>query len=168
MHGLVGAAAKRGREVMLHFAYGANMHRAIMRRHAPKAMPVGVASLADYRFIITADGYASVTPAAGHAVHGLTWRITPQDRVALDVWESLDTGLYRAETLPVHHAGEHSHALVYIARECPVGRPRAGYMELVIEAARALGLPPDYIASLEQWRPKGVAHDGRPRFGEFA
>lgn len=168
MHGLVGKAAKRGREVMLHFAYGANMHRAIMRRNAPAAVPVGVGSLADYRFTITVDGYASVTPATGDVVHGLVWRITPQDRMTLDVWESLDTGLYRVETLPIHHSGEHSPALVYIARESALGQPRAGYMELVIEAARVLGLPPDYIASLEPWLPKGVAHDGRPRFGELA
>ncbi len=168
MHGLVGKAAKHGHEVMLHFAYGANMHRAIMRRHAPKAVPLGVASLADHRFTITADGYASVAPAAGQVVHGLVWCITPRDRRTLDLWESLDTGLYRAETLPVHHAGKHSPALIYIARECPVGQPRAGYMELVIEAARTLELPLDYIASLERWLPAGVAHVGQPRFGEFA
>ena len=36
---------------MLHFAYGSNMHRAVMRRHAPNAEALGVASLADYRFV---------------------------------------------------------------------------------------------------------------------
>ncbi len=39
---------------MLHFAYGANMSRAVMRRHAPSAQPIGVAQLANYRFVITA------------------------------------------------------------------------------------------------------------------
>jgi hypothetical protein len=48
---------------MLHFAYGSNMHRAVMRKHAPAAEPLGVARLAGYRFVITADGYASVEPA---------------------------------------------------------------------------------------------------------
>ncbi len=50
---------------MLHFAYGSNMHRAVMRKHAPAAEPVGVATLTHYRFVITADGYASVEPAQG-------------------------------------------------------------------------------------------------------
>ncbi|HUC49556.1 MAG TPA: gamma-glutamylcyclotransferase family protein [Xanthobacteraceae bacterium] len=150
---------------MLHFAYGSNMHRAVMRKHAPQAVPVGIATLADYRFIITGDGYATVAPAAKQCVHGLVWRITPQDRVTLDAWENLAAGLYRAEVLPVHHAGEDSPALVYIARECPAGQPRAGYMELVIEAARALELPPDYIASLAQWLPKGPVASAQ--FGDF-
>jgi hypothetical protein len=163
MHGLVVKAAKRGSEVMLHFAYGSNMHRAVMRKHAPQAVPVGIAILADYRFIITADGYASVAPAAKQRVHGLVWRITPQDRVTLDAWENLESGLYRAEALPVHRAGQDSPALVYIARESPAGTPRPGYMELVIEAARALELPPDYIASLAQWLPKGTA--AQAKFG---
>ena len=159
--------------MMLHFAYGSNMHRTLMRRHAPDAQPLGVATLADHRFVITADGYASVAPAAGHEVHGLVWRITPRDRVTLDAWESVEAGLYRAETLPVRRAdgpAQHVLALVYIARQRPPGRPRSGYMEIVVEAARALDLPSAYIASLEQWLPK-VGAGGRagapPKFGDF-
>ena len=159
---------------MLHFAYGANMHRDVMRRHAAAAQPIDAVALADHRFIITADGYASVTPALAHTVHGVLWRITPRDRVTLDAWESVEAGLYRAETLPVRRAdspAQHVLALVYMARERPPGRPRAGYMEVVIEAARALDLPSAYIASLEHWLPKDAAQDaassGRPKFGDF-
>ena len=38
---------------MLHFAYGSNMSHRIMRKHAPKAVAVGVATLPHYRFVIT-------------------------------------------------------------------------------------------------------------------
>jgi AIG2 family protein len=158
----------------LHFAYGSNMHRALMRRHAPGARPLGVATLAGHRFVITADGYASVAPAAGHEVHGLLWRITPRDRVTLDAWEGVETGLYRAEILPVRRVDSPTQqvlGLVYIARECPPSRPRAGYMEVVVEAARRLDLPAAYIAALEQWLPKDAAEHaadaGRPKFGDF-
>ena len=51
--------------LMLHFAYGSNMHRAVMRKHAPTRGATRLARLADYRFVITADGYASVEPARG-------------------------------------------------------------------------------------------------------
>ena len=167
------ATAGRRKQIMLHFAYGSNMHRALMRRHAPGAEPLGTATLAGRRFIITADGYASVAPAAGHEVHGLVWRITPRDRVTLDAWESVEAGLYRAETLPVRRADSPARlalALVYIARERPPGRPRSGYMEIVVEAARALNLPSSYIASLEQWLPKAAAGGlagAPPTFGDF-
>jgi hypothetical protein len=83
---------------MLHFAYGSNMHRTVMRKHAPNAEPVGLASLADYRFVIIADGYASIEPARTHAVHGVLWRLTPRDRVSLDTWENIAGGLYCAKT----------------------------------------------------------------------
>ena len=41
----------------LHFAYGANMSRAVMQKYAPGARPLGAAELADHRFVITADGF---------------------------------------------------------------------------------------------------------------
>ena len=56
---------------MLHFAYGANMSRAVMRKHAPGAQPIGVAVLANYRFVITADGYASVEPMRAAVLHSV-------------------------------------------------------------------------------------------------
>lgn len=146
---------------MLHFAYGANMHRAVMRRHAPDAQAFGIASLADHRFVITADGYASIAPAPGLSVHGLLWRITPRDRVTLDAWENVAGGLYHAEMLSVQREGQHSPALIYVAREGPLGQPRVGYMEVVIEAARILELPPDYIALLQDWLPKDRRMDGQ-------
>lgn len=152
---------------MLHFAYGSNMHRAIMRKHAPAAEPVGVATLANYRFVITADGYASVAPAQGQSVYGMVWRLTPRDRVTLDAWENVAGGLYRAATLPVHQAGQHIPALVYIARDRPTGQPRAGYMEVVADAARALELPADYIASLEEWLPRGPPSVRPSKLGDF-
>ena len=42
-----GDAAKRRRwhSVILHFAYGSNMSRAVMCKHAPEAEPIGVATL---------------------------------------------------------------------------------------------------------------------------
>jgi cation transport regulator ChaC len=146
---------------MLHFAYGSNMHSAIMRKHAPDAVPVGVARLPGYRFLVTADGYASVEPARGRSVHGIMWRLTPRDRVTLDAWENVAGGLYRAVILPVYFAGRRRLALVYVGRRRPPGQPKAGYMEIVVEAARALELPPDYITSLQQWistRPLGAGH----------
>ena len=151
---------------MLHFAYGSNMSRAVMRAHAPGAVPLGVAALADHRFVITADGYASVEPARGRLVHGVLWQLTLRDRATLDSWEKIAAGLYRAKVLPVQQAGRRRIALIYIARPQRAGRPRAGYMEIVLAAAREWELPPAYIASLNRWlRPFG---SGPRNLKEFA
>jgi len=146
--------------VILHFAYGSNMHRAVMRRHAPSAEPLGAATLAGHRFVITGDGYASVDQAIVRIVHGVLWRLTPRDRVTLDGWENVAGGLYRAATMPVRHGGRLRNALVYLARPSGEGRPKTGYMELVLAAAREWNFPAAYVADLEHWLPACPAGSG--------
>jgi hypothetical protein len=154
---------------MLHFAYGSNMHRAVMRRHAPAAQPLHPARLEGYRFVITRDGYASLVRDRSRCVYGLLWRLTARDRVTLDLWENIAGGLYRAEMVPVSDAGSRRRVLVYIARQRPFGRPRPGYMEIVVKAARELKLPAEYIAALKEWLPQrrlGAGHRRLEEFGE--
>jgi len=146
----------------LHFAYGSNMSRALMRPRCGAAREIGTGVLEGYRFIITADGYASVLPAPGGIVHGLVWRLTPRDLAALDAYESLDTGLYRAVTLPVRIGSAHAPALVYVGRSRLPGRPRPGYLADVVAAARELGFPPPYVRALGRWAAGG------PRAGREA
>jgi hypothetical protein len=153
---------------MLHFAYGANMDRAVMRKYAPAAKPLGVAALAHHRFIITADGYASVAPARAATVHGVLWRLTSRDRVLLDVWESVACDHYRPAMFSVRHDGVRRQALIYVARPRPIGRARAGYMELVVAAARAWNLPPDYVATLQRWLPNAPRGAGHRNLKDFA
>jgi hypothetical protein len=153
---------------MLHFAYGANMDRAVMRKYAPGAEPLGIAALPHHRFVITADGYASVVPRRAATVYGVLWRLTPRDRVMLDVWESVACGRYRAATLSVLHGGGRRPAVTYVARPLPVGRARAGYMELVVAAARGWNLPADHIATLQRWlprEPRGAGHRSLKEIG---
>jgi cation transport regulator ChaC len=135
---------------MLHFAYGSNMDRALMERRCPGARLIGGALLRDYRFLITKDGYASVAAARGGTVHGVLWRLTPRDLAALNAYENIDAGLYRGTQLSVRARGRALRALVYLGRSSVCGRPRRGYMELVVAAARAAGLPADYVANLER------------------
>jgi hypothetical protein len=141
--------------VTLHFAYGSNMSRTIMRRHAPGAEPVGVATLADYRFLIAARGYASVAPSRTGLVYGVLWRITPRDRVTLGAWENIAGGLYRAAILPVRQAGSRRPALIYLARTQAEAPPQAGYMDVVIAAALEWQLPAHYIEELQAWSLRG-------------
>ncbi len=154
--------------MMLYFAYGSNMDRAVMRKHAPTAEVVGVGSLANRRFAITTDGYATLQPARASTVHGVLWRITPRDRVILDLWENMGTGLYRIETLRVRQSDRSSRALVYLARPRPLGWPNAGYLELIIAAARQWELPARYLASLQSWLPARPMRGGGRKYEEFA
>lgn len=133
---------------MLYFAYGSNMSLAPMRERCPDAERVGLAMLHQHRFVIMANGYASVMPNAAAHVHGVLWRISPRDLAALDDYEDVAGGLYRKEMLPVTHDDRSVSALVYLGVETREGDPRKGYMELVIEAARENGLPDQYFEAL--------------------
>ena len=137
----------------LHFAYGSNMSRALMRVRCPSAKEMGTAVLDDHRFIITADGYASITPRRGAVVHGALWRLTARDLAALNAYESLDSGLYHRVKLPVRAGGRRVSALVYVARARAEGRPKAGYLDLVLAAAREQDFPDEYVRSLARWSP---------------
>jgi cation transport regulator ChaC len=137
--------------VTFHFAYGSNMSRAVMRRHAPGAEPVGVATLANYRFLITTYGHASVAPLQTCSVYGVLWRITPRDRATLAAWENIAGGLYRPAILPVRQAGQRRLALAYLACSQTEAPPRAGYMDVVIAAALEWHLPLPYIEELRSW-----------------
>ena len=138
---------------MLHFAYGSNMNRDAMRRRCPTASALGAARLDAWKFIITRDGYASVVPAPGRVVHGVLWRLGPRDLAALNAYEALDSGLYRRRAVPVTYIAGRVPALVYVAREHREGRPRPGYQEEVIAAARDWALHADYVRRLERWLP---------------
>ena len=135
----------------LHFAYGSNMSRAVMRRHAPGAEPVGVATLTNYRFLITTHGHASVASCQASVVYGVVWRLGIRDRVTLAAWENIAGGLYRAAMLPVRQAGRRRLALVYLARAQTEAAAQVGYMDVVIAAALEWHLPLPYIEDLRSW-----------------
>jgi gamma-glutamylcyclotransferase (GGCT)/AIG2-like uncharacterized protein YtfP len=132
---------------MLHFAYGSNMSVPMMRRMCPMAHCEGRATLPGHRVFIIREGYASIRRASGACVHGVLWRLAPRDLAVLNAYENVAGGLYRAAMMNVV-AGKRTAALVYVARRQARGRPRPGYMEIVIAGARDAGLPAWYIRDL--------------------
>jgi hypothetical protein len=134
----------------LHFAYGSNMSRALMRRRCPGAAPLGPARLDGWRFVITRDGYASLLRAPGARVHGVLWLLTPRDLAALNAYEQR---AYLRRMVPVRHGAARRPALVYLAPERGGGRARPGYQELVVASARDWHLPEEYVAGLARWLP---------------
>src|SRR5262249_7942784 len=149
----------------LYFAYGSNMSRALMRPRCPSAREVGVAVLTGHRFIVTADGYASVVRAPGAHVHGLLWRLAPRDLAALNAYEGLGSGLYRIVTLPVRIGARRAAALVYVGRSRSPGVPKPGYLELVLAAARELDFPAAYRRNLARFMPSGWRVPRAPETG---
>ncbi len=137
--------------MVLHFAYGSNMSRKLMHARCPSAVALGVAQLANWRFVITRDGFASLVSEPGAVVHGVLWQLSARDLTAVNAYEGLDVGLYRRRILPVRFNGQRRSALIYLGRSSEPGRPRPAYLDVVIEAARDWLLPDEYIDALTRW-----------------
>src|SRR5262245_62783672 len=138
---------------MLHFAYGSNMSRLLMGARCPGAQAVGLATLAGGRFAINRGGFGTLALHPGGLVHGVLWRLSARDLVAINAYESVDTGLYLRRSLPVRYGAKQMTALVYLTSQQGEGTPRPGYIHLVVQAAREWNLPEPYIASLRRWSP---------------
>ena len=146
-----------------YFAYGSNMIVERMRRHCPTARFGGIARLKDHRFRVVRSGYASLAREAGATAYGILWEISAPDEQRLDAYEEVASGLYRRAFLPVETlaAAERRVALVYLACDQCLGRPRTGYLEPILSAAEAHGLPEEALAEIGRWlRGAGHASDG--------
>lgn len=140
----------------LYFAYGSNMDLAAMRARCPQSRAVGPARLMRHRFIISRDGYASVQRDPRQVVWGLLWDLALADVPALDRYESLGTGLYTKVVQPVVAERGPRQAMLYVGRSTETGAPKAGYLEAVVAAAEAAGLPEPYLRELRLGLPKSA------------
>lgn len=144
------------------FAYGSNMDVAAMGSRCPASKPSGLARLPRNRLVIMREGYASVVRDPRRTVWGLLWDLALADVPALDRYEGVAGGLYAKAALPVLTDKGPRRALVYVGRGSGPGLPRPGYMEAVLDAARAAGLPPTYLRELETLAPGPRASGNDP------
>ena len=141
------------------FAYGSNMDVEQMAHRCPDAKKISVATLVDYRFAINDRGVATVIPTPGVKTEGVLWSISPTDKVALDRYEGVKSGLYDCEHVQVTTATGSEMALVYIATSQQPGQARPGYMENIVRVARAdHGIAEAYMQVLEQYLPEAKPH----------
>jgi hypothetical protein len=145
-----------------YFAYGSNMIVEDMRRRCPTARFQGTARLHDHRFRIVRAGYASLGRAPGATAYGILWSISAADEQRLDTYEEVSAGLYRraylsVEAIDTGGAGKPVTALVYLARDASLGRPRRFYLQPILAAMRAHGLPGEALADIARWLPERAA-----------
>ncbi|CAN5458634.1 gamma-glutamylcyclotransferase [soil metagenome] len=140
--------------VPLYAAYGSNMDPAQMRNRCPHSPFAGTGWLADWRITFGGEdlgwegSLATVVEEPQSAVFVALYDITPADQIALDKWESADTGLYRTSRLRVSTLEGDVVAWTYVLNSYEGGLPSARYLGLIAEAAETAGAPADYVAEL--------------------
>lgn len=130
-----------------------------MARRCPGAVPLGRATLDGWRFLVSADGYASIAREPASKVHGALWRVGEDELRRLDAFEAVHMGVYRRETMRVVGPDGPVRAVVYVGRTERPGLAVGGYMELVLNAAREWELPEAYVAEIARFGagPRGLA-----------
>jgi gamma-glutamylcyclotransferase (GGCT)/AIG2-like uncharacterized protein YtfP len=112
------------------------------------ARALGQAFLADWEVRIGARGFATVIDAPGSVTWGVLWSVSPSDVQSLDRYEGVADGHYRRDIVTVQSPeGAHS-ALIYIEEFVGDGVPRHGYLERILDGARAFDLPEEYCVRL--------------------
>ena len=129
------------KENMIYLAYGSNLNLRQMRHRCPYAIPIGVATLADYRLLFRGGHHsavATIEPYMGGNVPVLLWEITPRDEEALDRYEGWPH-LYRKEMITVELNGEPVEAMVYIMNGGDLGQPSSYYLNAITEGYVSAG-----------------------------
>jgi len=124
---------------MLYFAYGSNLNLRHMKRHAPRATPVGIARLGGYELVFRR--FIDMAPSSRGAVWGAVYEITPACERSLDAYEGCPA-LYRKIAVRVNVAGEMKDAMTYVMNEDTIAPPAIDYFTVIAKGYRDWKLDP--------------------------
>ena len=133
------------------FFYGSYMSPDVLREAGLVPRRLEVARLPGYR--LTIGPLANVVRADGETVHGALAVLThgELERLYAHARDVLG-GTYLPWPVLVHTGdGRAVPALCYVAHDLTDGRPAASYVARVVAAARAHGLPEEYIRHIESF-----------------
>jgi len=141
---------------MHYFAYGSNLSTARFKARLPAAQLFAKARLPGYelrfhKVSTDGSGKCDIVPssAPGAVVHGVVYRISPEERQTLDRIEGVGVG-YRACTLSVLTSDDRTmEVLTYRATRVDGAlRPYSWYHAFVLAGATEHGFPDDYLKSI--------------------
>ncbi len=137
-----------------YFAYGSNMNLEQMAKRCPGARMLGLARKPGWSFIINQRGYVTALDDPSAETLGCLWELTAEHWTELDRYEGVAADFYHRVDCEVLVPGseEPVQAVAYRATDETPGVPTSAYADVVIDGARQIGLPDDYLATLETWR----------------
>ena len=128
-----------------YFGYGSNLSKEQMAIRCPESKYFTSGSLSDYSWLINARGYASIKPSEGEFVLGEIFTLSQQDIDFLDIYESVEEGMYLKSILSVETSKGTIDCLVYIASDSAPGIPQEEYIERINLGIESANLPDDYV-----------------------
>lgn len=133
------------------FTFNELMEEAAIRELCPEPKFVSVVRYPSTRFIINADGAATVVGQRNSVVYGVVWQIDELSLAALDIAMGVPsiydrTGGFKRDLQDRLVVAEH-----YVARERRLGLAEPSYLAPIVEAACKYEFPKSYIEELRLW-----------------
>lgn len=150
-----------------YFAYGSNLLKKRLNVNCPTAQLLGVAKLADYQLAFSGrtsqrwkGSVATIIPKEGLHMWGAVWKMSNSFIEELDKQEWVHLGVYRRIELTVElTSGEKLACVSYEQTNTTPGIPSPQYLSVIIEGAKEVGLPRDYIRTLQSISHNGYSDD---------
>lgn len=121
-----------------------------MAARCPDAKALGIARLPRHRLEAMREGWLTVVRDARQTVFGLLWDVPFSNMPALDRYEDVAGGLYvKAQQMVIGPSGARR-ALVYFGANSGPGVLKPDYLNVVIAAAKAAGLPEAVLGQLQR------------------
>ena len=135
---------------MKYFAYGTNMSLSQLISRCPSAKKLLNATLNNYQFIFNSRGVATIISKRNSTVYGVLFEIDDSEIDNLDRHEGVPK-LYTKENKKIEFDnGEEFEALVYVATDSEIGKPRDEHLNIILNALNKEQFPEQYIRNLKE------------------
>ena len=132
-------------QTQYYFGYGSNLSKEQMAIRCPESKYYASGTLSGYSWLINTRGYASIKPSNSDFVLGEIFTLSQQDVDYLDIYESVEEGMYLKSNLSVETSKGTIDCLVYIASDSTPGIPQDEYIERINLGIKSANLPDDYV-----------------------
>ena len=132
-------------QTQYYFGYGSNLSKDQMAIRCPESKYYASGTLSGYSWLINTRGYASIKPSESDFVLGEIFTLSQQDVDYLDIYESVEEGMYLKTNLSVQTSKGTIDCLVYIASDSTPGAPQEEYVERINLGIKSANLPDDYV-----------------------
>jgi gamma-glutamylcyclotransferase (GGCT)/AIG2-like uncharacterized protein YtfP len=141
---------------MPYFAYCTLLSETEMQRFVPTARTSASGHISGHRVVFerhapdVETGGCNLSPADGQTVYGVLYDLREDEFAQLDSISGVDRGLYERFAVRVMtDAGEVAAETYVIPNPGGPFHPAAAYVRPILAGARELGLPSDYVATLD-------------------
>jgi gamma-glutamylcyclotransferase len=144
-------------KLLHYFAYGSNLHPARLSERVPSAKLVGTTQLTAHTLHFHKRGQDNSgkcnllhTGYPTDLVHGAIYSIDRAHKTLLDKYEGSG---YQTQQITVQHQATQYECFIYLAHADYIDdslEPYHWYRELVIQGARYLGFPQEYVTQLAE------------------